>query len=205
MSAPTLFQLSYALLWILALVLIPISIVLLYLLAQLQPRSRLLLHDETKMIGRKMPALSASELSSGVVRQISEFRGLLHVVLVLSPDCGPCLRLMEEIKSTSRGDPTQFSLLLLCKGQFERCRAVVGDIQGFPVLAFDATGAETAGLWLAGVPATIIVDDAGTVVDVRHPASFGDVIAAVESTRTRGGGIAEQERGMVVPEAASSA
>lgn len=204
MSGPTLFQLSYALLWMLALTLIPISIVLLYLLAQLQARGGHSLHDESKLIRQKMPDLSAQELPSGAVRPINELRGQLRVVLVLSPDCASCLRLIEEIRSVSPSDVASIPLLLLCKGQFERCRAVIADIQRVPALALDWRDAEAAGLRLAGVPAAIFVDHAGTVIDVRHPTSFREVITAIESARKNGDESDGQQSGTAVTEAVSS-
>jgi hypothetical protein len=180
MAGTTLFQLSYALLWILALVLVPVCVVLLYLLARLQATPRYAFPAGAQLIGKKMPVFSAKDPRTGAPREVEAFRGQIHAILALSPDCGSCLRLMNELKSHPIGDLTQARILLLCMGSLERCQAPIADIHSVPVLVLDVMDDKTEQLWLTGLPAVLIVNEAGVIVDVKHASTLHGVLTAIE-------------------------
>ncbi len=183
----TLFQVSYLLLWTLAIALVPISAVLLYLLAQLEDQFK---REGTgygnNLIGRKLPTFSAKDPSSGAVRDIHQFPNRIHVILALSPDCTTCRSLMKELSSTASSDLARIRLFVLCMGDLERCKAAVADVRSVPVLVHDEKGDSTSDLWFVGFPAALVIDESGVVVDVRHPLSVKGVIAAVENATVSG-------------------
>lgn len=186
--AVTLFQASYVLLWVLALVLALASVVLLYLLAQLQTRAG---HADTgygiKLIGRPIPGTSEKDALSGVPMDTRPFDHERHIALVLSPDCSTCRSLMSELKANQSGDIAELPLWLLCMGDFERCQGAVADLRSFPVLVQDVRDEETIDLRLAGFPAALVLDETGTIVDVQHPLSIKDIVTVVETLRQRDG------------------
>jgi hypothetical protein len=89
--------------------------------------------------------------------------------------------MMQELAATTSTDFSETRLLVLCIGDLERCKDAVSDIHSVPVYVHDARVESTAELWLAGFPAALIVDEAGFVVDVRHPLSLKGVFAAVKN------------------------
>jgi hypothetical protein len=182
-----LFQFSYVLLWLLALVLALASVVLLYLLAQLQARvARTGTGYGAKFIGRQLPFSSAKDVHTSVTTRVPVFDHRPHVVLLLSPNCGTCRSLLDEITAATDGDVAGLPLLLLCMGSFDACKSAVAKIHSVPVLVLDVRNDETSDLWLAGFPAAFILDDTGVVIDVRHPLSLQGVMAAIGDAKWSG-------------------
>jgi hypothetical protein len=180
----TVFELSYALLWVLALVLVVATVLLLYLLAQLQEQfGRESSGFGNNLIGRKLPAFQPIDASTGVVRRLDEFGGHEHVILMLTPHCSACKSLAAELKNTSEGKLASLRLLMLCMGGDADCRSVSREIRSVPVLLWDANDDATSELWYVGFPAALIVDGDGLVVDVRHPLSIGGLASAVANSR----------------------
>jgi hypothetical protein len=186
----TLFQLSYLLLWILAVALVVVAIVLLYLLAQLHSQLRLAPPRRVNLVGLKFPAFSAKHPMSGETSDNRVFKGQLHAILAVSPNCGSCFRLINELKACCESDLAQVPILLLCLGSLERCRLAVDGIHSIQVLVLDVKDGEAKDLWLIGFPATVIVNEAGHIVDVSHPSTFRGVVSAIQDARTVGGSVA---------------
>jgi hypothetical protein len=178
----TLFQLSYLLLWVLAILLVPVAVILLYLLAQLER-----LHRRegvgygNNLIGRKFPAFSAVAASTGSVRPIDDYKDQLHVVLAVSSDCNTCRGLMAELASMTRHELSTVRLILLCMGDSGRCQEAVAEIGAVPVYIYDNREDATEDLRFAGFPAALVVDESGMVVDVRHPLSIKAAVASIEN------------------------
>lgn len=169
----TIFHLSYLLLWALALVLALASVVLLYLLAQLQTRSdRSWVGYEARFLGRELTFSSAKDLRSGQEPASRPFRSRTHVVLILSPNCGSCSSLISELKSEPQNEIGGVPLLLLCTGEFERCKAAVTGVHLAQVLALNGRDDATKSILLLGSPTAVVVNEAGIVVDIRHSASY---------------------------------
>jgi hypothetical protein len=182
----TLFQLSYLLLWVLAIVLVPISVILVYLLAQLGTQSK---RDGSgygnNLIGRQLPEFLAVDAASGFKSSIHIFPGQIHVVLALSSGCTSCKSLMQELSSASSHDVAEIRMLVLCMGDLETCGAAVAGIDSVPVYLHDVRDDSSADLWLAGFPAALVVDESGFVADIRHPLTVKGVIAAVRNATVR--------------------
>lgn len=178
----TLFQFSYLLLWALAIVLVPVAVILVYLLAQLES-----LHRRegsgygNNLIGRKFPAFSAIDAVTGEMRPVAEFSGQTYVVLLVSPGCNTCRSLIAELTAMTSRKLAQTRVLVLCMGDQGRCTDELRDIRTVPVFAHGEKIEATADLWLAGFPAALVVDDSGMVVDVRHPLSIKGVVSAIEN------------------------
>lgn len=200
----TFFELSYALLWLLALVLVPVSVVLLYLHAQLQARSGRAFPSGSQLIGRKMPVLAAKDLASGVARRIEEIPGRVHAVLLLMPDCGSCVGLMSELRSSSPRDIVDIRLQVLCMGRLNRCQNAVAEIQSAPVLVLDTSDDESADFWRTGAPALLIVNELGTIIDVRRPSALSDIAQAINNVM-RGGDHSPTAHGHVSARASATA
>jgi hypothetical protein len=181
----TLFHMSYALLWGLALVLVLASVILLYLLAQLEARigRATTAGYGINLIGSELSIALAKDALSGVVPDTRAFRNKLHVVLALTPGCGTCRRLINELKAEPHREIAGIPLMLLCMGGFEQCKAAVADLRLTTVCVLDVRDDATADLWLAGFPAALVVDEAGIVIDVRHPLTIKGVVAAVENSK----------------------
>lgn len=178
----TLFQVSYLLLWALAIVLIPVSIVLLYLLAQLESQfKREGTGHGNNLIGRKLPGFQVTNVRTGKVENGIGYPGQVHVVLALSDGCNTCRSLMRELAATPSADLKYIRLLVLCMGELEGCKKAVSDIHAVPTYVHDARVEATADLWMAGFPAALVVDASGIVVDVRHPLALKGVRSAVRN------------------------
>jgi hypothetical protein len=130
-----LFQLSYLLLWALAILLVPVAVILLYLLAQLERLHRREgVGDGNKLIGRKFPAFSAMaaegiplfhlrinddplSVFGGDVYRSAVTVGLAGLVVALS---GWCLALPKFYRAVHSSDPEE--LLRECSNP--RCVAL---------------------------------------------------------------------------------
>ena len=181
----TVFQLSYAMLWALALVLGLASVVLLYLLAQLQARAgQASAGYGVNLIGRPIPG-KAKDGFSGVSIDVRPFEHQSNIALVLSPDCSTCRNLMSELKANQSGDIAELPLWILCMGDFDRCQAAVSGLRFFPVLVQDVRDQEAIDLLRVGFPAAIVVNQAGIIIDVHHRMSINGIVAALKTLRQR--------------------
>lgn len=101
----TLFQLSYLLLWVLALLLIPVSVILLYLLAQLGVQiKREGVGQGNNLIQRAMPAFPVTDLATGLIQSSGWYPGRTHVVLAVSAGCNSCRSLLQELSSKTAAE-----------------------------------------------------------------------------------------------------
>lgn len=175
----TLFQLSYLALWILALVLVPVSVALLFMLGQLREQAGPGYRHH--LLGRKMPAFSAKD-SSGTERRIDEFLDKSRVVLVVSSGCDSCRKLLDDLALRPEEDLEAIGLILVCVGDFRSCSRALSGIHAIAALSLDPRDKndETIDIILAGYPAALLLSDAGVIVDVRHPLSSKGLLAALE-------------------------
>lgn len=185
----TLFQVSYLLLWIFAILLVPISIVLVYLLAQLETLfKREGLGHGNNLIDRKLPTFDVIDVSSGVVHRFDDVvRGQWHIILAVSAGCGSCASLLKELSSSPIGDIFEIRPLVLCMGELDQCRSAVADLRSVPAYVLNVRDDSTIDLWMAGFPAVLIMDETGLVADVRHPLSIRGLVAAAETAVVNSG------------------
>jgi hypothetical protein len=180
----TAYHLSYALLWLLAILLLPTCAVLLYVLTQLKEQfSREAAGFGNNLINRKLELLPTKDAVTGVARDFDTFPGETHIILVASPGCASCKSILAELASTTRGSLSDLRIAILCMGNFERCRAALADIQSVPTLVVDVNNDITSDLWFIGTPATIVVDREGIVADVRHPLTMKGIRAVFNEAR----------------------
>ena len=191
----TLFQLSYLLLWVLALVLALASVVLLYLLARFQERvARTGTGYGAKFIGRELPFSFAKDAHSGTATRVQAFEHRPHVVLLLSPDCGSCRSLLSELAAATEQHLADLPLSLVCVGSLDACQAAIAKIHSVAILLQDVRNGDPSDLRFVGFPAAFMLDDTGVVTDVRHPWSLQGVMAAVDDAVRSGGAHNDVER-----------
>lgn len=182
----TLFQLSYLLLWVLAVFQTAVSVIAVYLLAQLRVQiMREGVGQGNNLIERPMPVFPVTDIASGLVQQSGWYTGQTHVVLAVSAGCGSCRGLLQELSSRSAADLSEIHLLVLCMGDAELCKEEAKGIQAVPVYVHEVKVESSADLWRVGFPAALVVDEEGVVVDVRHPLSIKGLLAAVRNATWR--------------------
>jgi hypothetical protein len=179
----TLFHLSYLLLWLLAILLIPVSFVLVYLLAQLESQFRREgLGHGNNLIGRRLPTFGGIEAATGAAQRIDEVvRGQRYIILAVSAGCGSCASLIKELSSAQIGGISDIRILVLCMGEQGQCRSAMADLRSIPVYLLDARDDSTVDLWMVGFPAALFLDEFSIVADVRHPLTIRGLITAAEN------------------------
>jgi hypothetical protein len=188
----TTFMLSYLLLWLLAILLVVATAVILYLSAQLEAKSALVTQGATlslsKAVGSKAPKFAGYHVATGEAWGIETFRDHAHVVLAISPRCQACARLVRELTAIPKKELEGVRLVLLCTGDFEMCSAAVSKVHSVTAIVRDASDMANSYSWLSAVPAALIVDERGVVLDAEHPTSIRAVLMklnAIADTQTK--------------------
>ncbi len=184
----TLFQLSYLTLWAVALVLAPLTAVLLYQFSLILAMNRL--HENsgasgaqtTLAAGRLMPEFSGQDLRSGLFRGTNEWKGTRFVLLALSPTCATCKLLALELTTPSHNVLLDTTVVALCVGSHIACRDALASAGSIPVLRVNEDHARE--LTLAGLPIAITVDDKGVVEEIAHPNSITEVARMLSSKKS---------------------
>jgi hypothetical protein len=123
----TLFQLSYSFIWALAIVLIPISALLLYLQANLKVQVKYVTDSGAlghALVGRSLGALTGTQVPTGKTGVLESFLGQKNVVLALSPHCGSCNSWLSQLSSDSIRKLNDIVFVVLCMGQQQLCEQI---------------------------------------------------------------------------------
>ncbi len=177
------FSLSYAVLWIVAI--LQLAIVL--LLAHKLERLRLVLEHGKGATsspfpsGAVAPKFSAVDLESRVQVSSSNFYGEPRLLLFLSTGCADCIKVIAGLKSLPADRLT--GLLVLCIDDHKSCVQYLEDLADrIPVLTQGDTDV-SASYRVTSVPTGVAIDNEWRIKEFQYPSSENDVLEALENLR----------------------
>lgn len=183
----TLFQLSYALLWGLAILLVLASVVLLYLLANLKAQAGRAAGTSVgghALVGHSIADLRCKEMHSGKPGLLGDHLGDRNVVICLSVSCGVCRGFLNDLLQRPSGGEVTF--VALCMGELKYCKSLVSSVSSgssragpVPLVVYDNN--ERREILTIGTPAALLVNKAGMVIDVLHPSSMEALIKTIST------------------------
>ncbi len=184
-----LYLFSHIALWVLALILIPLTLVVLYQLSYVRgihDFGRELSEREELAVGNREPPFVGREMHSRVLVTEQEWAGTRHVVLALSPTCVACNSLVAELSAMTRDDFEGTTIIALCVGGSNACRTKMSAVRAIPVLVVRES--EALEFVATGLPSAIMVDASGVIEDVSIPGSVAAILemAASKNRRTDG-------------------
>lgn len=124
-------------------------------------------------VGSNAPEFAALDLRSGESVQSSSFLGHQTVLLLLTPDCGECRRLVTQLTMLSESIARR--LVVYCHGANRRCQNVMTKVPAFVTVIVDEETDVTTAYQLRGFPAMIGLDEQWRIVGYRYPYQIDDV------------------------------
>jgi hypothetical protein len=155
---------SYALLWILILVVAGMLAGLIYVVADLirrvgPDRGPVVPNDGLK-IGSRAPMLGGAEVRTGRAVQLSDYDGRSVAVVFLSPTCKPCVELVPHLNEMAKYQRNVPILVVVLQGHgFDYAHALTDRI----LLLGDAEGKLQAAWEVERTPLTYVINADGTV------------------------------------------
>ena len=176
--------------WTVALILAPLTAVLLYQFSyiiqtvQLHRKRAELADTRALSPGSRLRRFTGRDLRSRTVRGIEEWAGAPFVLLALSATCASCRSVASELQSASDEDLSGSTVLALCAGGAGACEAMLSAVQSVPVLLVSEE--DVPEIFVAGLPLAVAIDRDGEVNQISHPASLVEVLSMMPSTHERG-------------------
>ncbi len=184
----TLFHLSYAGLWFVALILAVLVTVMvsqfsaLLRLAETYDNQGILAGARQLTSGAALRSFGGRDIRSGAIRTSDEWLGAPFVVVALSPTCGACKTFVSELLSTGDVIAGKESVIGICVGDKSACEtSSFAAVRSIPVLT--VAEADVPEMVVTGLPLAIAVRADGIVTDVRHPTAVSEVAAMLAALR----------------------
>lgn len=189
----SMYQLSYGLLWTLAIALMPVCFALYRLMKKL--KFQVLLQtargvNGRALLGQSLANLLCREVPSGQGRLLSHYLKEKNILLVISPHCNTCNVMLEDIRSYTPEKRGELNFITLCMARFNSCHekdreAPSSDVAAIPFLSVskDMMQRDDNDLWDVGFPAILFLDNSGVIVDVRHPVSIRALMTSLKRER----------------------
>ncbi len=133
-------------------------------------------------VGTRAPAFTGTDLYTGRRISSKEFGGRAFVILLVTPACPACSRLLESL--ALRGGAGML-LLIVCSGDEARCMPLMPNRPN--TRFFAQTDADLRQLFgISGSPAAIIVDSEGSIRGYGQPVDSEQLVRLfLESTGPR--------------------
>lgn len=165
----TILELSHIALWVLAILIAPLCIALVYLLATIQQRADSLLDHAAKALpikeGDVFPAFVTQDLTSGIELDTTDLlNGNQRIFIAVQSGCASCTALTSELRTWSPQEIARFGIVFVCFSSELDCKAHYQSIGSIPVLK---GGYGSRLLAEAGTPTVFVVSADGRVTSVQ--------------------------------------
>ncbi len=172
------FELSYIVLWLIAILLFPISLTILYRVAALYERVSELSVPRSAILGTPIPGTTALDLRSGEVQLEQHWKTGSRAFLVLSARCSSCKSILRGLSAIHIENLPKTRLSVLCVSSPGRCQAVFKTIRGAPIPFLRPNDwPDHTEIAVGGLPAILVLDEQQRIREIRSPTSAHDLMS----------------------------
>lgn len=155
----TILEISHIGLWVVAILIAPLCIALVYLLSVLEQHSESLQESRARAssikVGEIFPNFTLRDLASGLeCESVDLFNGRQRIFLCVQSGCSACAAITSELQSWSARELARLGLVIVCFSSDEVCMKRYGDLESVPILR---GGDDNSVLANAGLPAVFVV------------------------------------------------